>query len=586
MRRRPIQIAALAFGALILAATLPAYADKGTWVSDFKKKQEQQEQAPQAPAPLQAAVPEIAGTLDQLQADPAMAGLAVDWPGIKAYYAAHGNAALWTTANGYSELGQAWIAQLPRALHAGMALPQPTLMAVAGMAAPGDSQSQARDEAMMSAIFTATAVDASTPLGKDKQKGAGILEEAFKAKDAGALMNYQWPSYYRFWSLYAALPKYVGYYLAGGWPAVPKVDKLEPGQSNAIVPTLRARLLVTGELAATPPSDSAADNAADDVSDTASDTVYGPELQAAIAAFQRNHGLNDDAVIGARTLEELNVPAERRVQMILLNLDRMRKQGGKMEPRHLIVNIPSQEVKVIDDGKVAFYTKAIVGKIDRKTPTLDSLIKIVKFNPEWNAPSKIASNDEVRRARADPNFLSSHGFHIYNLDGMEVEPESIDWHAVGPGNFPYRLVQQPGPENALGPVKLDFPNPDSVYLHGTNQKELFARQDRYLSSGCMRMQQPVDMAAFLLSDDPNWSRAHIDQVVESGKTVLVPLKTQMPVHVVYMTAWVDEDGVPQFRKDFYKYDDYAAIPQSLSKAPTGSDLVAAAPNRTEPGKRN
>jgi murein L,D-transpeptidase YcbB/YkuD len=102
----------------------------------------------------------------------------------------------------------------------------------------------------------------------------------------------------------------------------------------------------------------------------------------------------------------------------------------------------------------------------------------------------------------------------------------------------------------------------------------------------MRMQQPVDMAAFLLSDDPNWSRAHIDQVVESGKTVLVPLKTQMPVHVVYMTAWVDEDGVPQFRKDFYKYDDYAAIPQSLSKAPTGSDLVAAAPNRTEPGKRN
>jgi murein L,D-transpeptidase YcbB/YkuD len=569
MRRRTFQIAALASGALILAAALPAQADKGTWVSDFNKRQEQQQDIPPLPEPIQAAVPEIGAALDQLQADPALAGLAVDWAGIKAYYAAHGNAALWTTANGYSILGQSWIVQLPRALHAGLALPRPALMAVAGMAAPGDSQSQTRDEALMSAIFTATAIDAASPLGTPKRKGAGILEAAFKAKDPGALMNYQWPSYYRFWSLYGALPKYVGYYLAGGWPGVPKTDKLEPGKSDAIVPALRARLLVTGELAAA----------------ASTDTVYDPALEAAVAQFQRDHGLNDDGVVGARTLEEMNVSAERRVQMILLNLDRMRKQGGKMEQRHLIVNIPSQEVKVIDDGRVAFYTKAIVGKIDRKTPVLDSVIKLAKFNPEWNAPSKIASNDEVRRARADPDFLTSHGFHIYNLDGMEVEPESIDWHSVGPGNFPYRLVQQPGPENALGPVKLDFPNPESVYLHGTNQRELFARQDRYLSSGCMRMQQPVDMAAFLLADDPNWSRAHIDQVVESGKTTLVPLKTQMPVHVVYMTAWVDEDGVPQFRKDFYGYDDYAAIPESL-KASGGSDLVAGLPSDKEPGKRN
>jgi murein L,D-transpeptidase YcbB/YkuD len=521
------------------------------------------------PEPVQAPVPNIAAALDQLQADPALAGLPIDWAGLKAYYTAHGNAALWTTANGYSILGQAWIVQLPRALHAGLALPQPVLLSIAGMTAPADPFSQTRDEALMSVIFSATAIDASSPLGKAKQKGAGILDAVAQAKDPGVLMNYQWPSYYRFWSLYDALPKFVGYYIAGGWPTVPKVDKLEPGQSNAIVPALRARLLATGELAVA----------------TQTDGVYDSELETAVAAFQRNHGLNDDGVIGGRTLEEMNVSAERRVQMILLNLDRMRKQGGKMEQRHLIVNIPSQEVKVIDDGKVVFYTKAIVGKIDRKTPILDSMIRLAKFNPEWNAPSKIASNDEVRRARADSSFLSSHGFHIYNLDGMEVEPESIDWHSVGPGNFPYRLVQQPGPENALGPVKLDFPNAESVYLHGTNQRELFAKQDRYLSSGCMRMQQPVDMAAFLLSDDPNWQRAHIDQVIESGKTTFVPLKTQMPVHVVYMTSWVNEDGVIEFRKDFYKYDDYAAIPDSL-KASVGSDLVAAVPSEKQPGKRN
>jgi murein L,D-transpeptidase YcbB/YkuD len=260
--------------------------------------------------------------------------------------------------------------------------------------------------------------------------------------------------------------------------------------------------------------------------------------------------------------------------MILLNLDRMREQGAKFEPRHLIVNIPAQEAKVIDDGKVAFYSKAIVGKVDRKTPTLDSLIKLAKFNPEWNAPAKIASNDEVRRARADPNFLADHGFTIYDGNGMEVEPSAIDWNAVGPGNFPYRLVQAPGPENALGPVKLDFPNPESVYLHGTNQKQLFAKQDRYFSSGCMRLQQPVDMAAYLLADDPEWPRARIDQVVESGKTTYVPLKTPMPIHVVYMTAWVDEDGAMQFRKDMYRYDDYADIPAELQPASAKGNLIA------------
>jgi len=187
----------------------------------------------------------------------------------------------------------------------------------------------------------------------------------------------------------------------------------------------------------------------------------------------------------------------------------------------------------------------------------------------------------VRRMRADPSFLESHGFTVYDGNGMEVSPSSIDWHEVGPGNFPYRLVQAPGPENALGPVKLDFPNKDAVYLHGTNQKQLFAKQDRYFSSGCMRMQQPIDMAAFLLSDDPEYQRAKIDQIVEAGKTVLVPLRTPMPVHVVYMTTWTDEDGVLQFRKDMYKYDRYAALPNDLQP---GANLVAEVPQPVKPGK--
>ncbi len=191
----------------------------------------------------------------------------------------------------------------------------------------------------------------------------------------------------------------------------------------------------------------------------------------------------------------------------------------------------------------------------------------------------------MRRARADPNFLTSKGFHLYDGNGMEVDPQQIDWTSVGPGNFPYRLVQQPGPENRARSGETRFPNPESVYLHGTNQKEQFAKQDRYFSSGCMRLQRPVDMAAFLLQDDPNWQRPHIDQVVEAGKTVLVPLKTPMPIHVVYMTAWVDEDGLLQFRK-VYRNDKYPDIPADLKPAALAGENLVAATQPEKFGKRN
>lgn len=562
MRRATVRNAALISGAFFLAAAAHAWADSA---DRFQQTTPSETAVPELPAAMPAAVPEIAAAFDALQTDPATAGLKVDWSALKFYYAAHGNNALWTTSNGYTLLGQAWIVQVPRAVRAGMPMPEQTLFKIAGMTPPVDSASQTRNEALMSAVFVASALDAVGPLGSAKLRGPAVLDKVAAAKDPGDAIGQEWPTYYRFWSLYAKLPAYVGYYQAGGWPSVPKVDKVEPGQSNSVIPAVRARLQVTGELLAT----------------THSDEVYDTELQAAVALFQRTHGLNDDGVIGGRTLEEMNVSAEKRLQMIVLNLDRMRDQGGKFEPRHLIVNIPSQEVKVIEDGKVAFMTKAIVGKIDRKTPTLDSVIKVAKFNPEWNAPHKIASNDEVRRARADPNFLRDHGFTVYDGNGMEVDPDAINWHEVGPGNFPYRLVQAPGPENALGPVKLDFPNPDSVYLHGTNQKQLFAKQDRYFSSGCMRMQQPIDMAAFLLADDPDYQRPRIDQIVESGKTVLVPLRTPMPVHVVYMTAWADEDGVLQFRKDMYRYDRYADIPKDLQP---GANLIAEAAEPAKPAK--
>jgi murein L,D-transpeptidase YcbB/YkuD len=502
----------------------------------------------------------VDAALTTLAQDPIFDPLPVDWPGLLNFYAESGNRALFTTPTGFSELGLKLRARLPLAAKVGLKLPVEVQVAVTALATPSDASSQALAEALLAAAFVGTAIDANTLLGDAELKGAGVMNAAAAATDVDALLNEELPTYYRFWSLLDHLPAQIAYYQNGGWPEVPEVKKIEPGDDNPAVAVLRQRLLVTGELAAetTPVVADTSGNVA------VSENVYDPKLVEAVKLFQRNHGLNDDGVIGGRTIEELNTSAETRVRQVLLNLERMRKEGPGFEPRHLIANIPSQEVKVIEDGKVTFYTKSIFGKVQRKSPTLSSVIHTVKLNPDWTAPHKIAAIDEVKRQRKDPNFLDSHGFTIYDRSGNVVSAQSINWHEVGPGNFPYTLRQAPGPENALGPVKFDFPNDHSVFLHGTPTVSLFAKQDRFFSSGCVRTETPIDLAEFMLKDDPEWPRSRIDEVLKTGKTTLVKVKNPLPVHITYMTAWVDEDGVMQFRKDAYGYDDLPSIPSDVS----------------------
>ena len=563
----PIHLAALLLVGTTFSATL---AQAETRLGDVPPSHLT---APDSALPAPGVVTTLAGmdtALTELAKDPRFAALPVDWPGLLNFYAENGNRALFTTPTGFSELGAKTRARLTLAAANGMKLPPDVAAAVTQMQMPADAGSQALAEALLAAAFSGTAVDANTLLGDEDEKGAGVLAAAASVTDGtaiDALLDRELPTYYRFWSMLDQLPNQIAYYQSGGWGEVPEVKKLEPGTSDAMVPALRQRLVATGELAAADavlPAGAAAD-------------LYDPKLVAAVELFQRNHGLNDDGVIGARSLEELNISAETRLRQVLLNLDRMRAPGQHFEPRHLIANIPSQEVKVIEDGKVTFYTKSIFGKVQRKSPTLSSVIHTVKLNPDWTAPYKIAAIDEVKRQRKDPNFLSSHGFTIYDGSGNVVSPSSINWESAGPGNFPYTLKQAPGPENALGPVKFDFPNEHAVFLHGTPTVSLFAKQDRFFSSGCVRTETPVDLAEFMLKDDPDWPRSRIDAVLKTGKTTLVKLQNPLPVHITYMTAWVDEAGIMQFRKDAYDYDDLPKLPASVAV------LVAAAPYATVGG---
>lgn len=507
--------------------------------------------------------PQVVGidaAVERLEQSQRLAGLPVDWAGLKAFYAA-GVPALWVTPTGYSALGSQLIHQVPKASVAGMPVSQEIQAALAGLPPALSSALPADVEAMMSALYLAGAYDTINRVAPKTNAGDTLLTDLRDAKDPSRALAQQFPTFHMFWRLYAALPTYEGYYQHGGWPAVSGTDKIEPGDRGARVQQVAERLLVTGESSAL----------------GADPQLYDPALETAVAAFQRAHGLNDDGVIGKRTIEEMNVSAEDRLKMVLLNLDRMRAESPDIEDRFVFVNIPSTELRVIDSGVTTFHANAIVGKVERKTPLLKSEIFQAKLNPDWSVPSKIAKIDMLRHELDQPGFFASKNVRVFTSDGREVDPRSINWREVKKaGYFPYRLKQDAGPENALGPMKLDFQNDYSVFIHGTSAPKLFAKQDRFFSSGCVRVDDPIGLATFLIQDDPSWNRQRVEDVVKGGKTTYVKLVRPIPLHIVYMTAWVDEQGIANFRNDVYGNDPSVSIPDGLA-APT---LIAEQRNST------
>lgn len=547
-RRRALRHLVLAgcFGALAgsLGFSSAAVADK----DDRNVLQPLQAPAAATPAIQSPAVAGIAAAVQRLQQSQRLAGLAVDWAGLQAYYAGSGHA-LWTTADGYSPLGAYLQRQLPQAIAAGMPAKPELRQLAAALPAQISSADAADAEALLSAVFTASAYDAVASLGAFQGQGAQLLPRIAKAKDPSRAVGQQLPSFEMFWRLYAALPEYVHYYEQGGWPKVSGAQKIEPGDKGPRVREVKDRLMVTGELVAH----------GDDPE------LYDSGLELAVRQFQRNHGLNDDGVIGKRSIEELNVSAEQRLKQVLLNLDRMREQSPDFEERYVFVNIPSTELRVIDGGVTTFHSNAIVGRVARKTPLLQSEIFQAKLNPDWSVPGKIAAIDMLKHELQEPGYFYKKNVRVFTSDGRQVDPRRINWKEVkASGTFPYRLKQDAGPENALGPVKLDFQNDHAVFIHGTSAPELFVKQDRFFSSGCVRVEDPLGLATFLLQDDPSWTRDRVEEVVRSGVTTYAKLKRPIPLHIVYMTAWVDEAGQAHFRNDVYDRDPGVAIPANLN----------------------
>jgi len=314
---------------------------------------------------------------------------------------------------------------------------------------------------------------------------------------------------------------------------------IEPDTHDTRVPALRAGLALSGDLDSTQSTDS---------------DLYDPTLQAAVRRFQERMGLVADGKIGARTITELNVPIRERIDQLRVNLDRGRVLLQDLPNEFVIVNIAAYWVYLVRGQEVAWNARAQVGKTYRQTPMFRSAINYLVFNPTWTVPPGIIRNDILPDARRDPGSITRRGLNVIDARGNTVDPASVDWSRFKSGNIPYTLRQDAGPRNALGRVKIMFPNSYSVYLHDTPSQSKFDEVDRAFSSGCVRVERPLELAELLLADPSTWNAASIARTIDAGRTQNVTLPNKVPVLLAYWTAWVDPQGRVNFRRDVYGQD--------------------------------
>ena len=344
----------------------------------------------------------------------------------------------------------------------------------------------------------------------------------------------------RYAALRTVLAKYRALAAKGGWSTVPLGESIRPGMSDPRVPAIRARLSVTDG----PSSEVGAAEA----------QLYGNALVEVLKRFQARQGLEADGVIGSTTIVAMNVPVQERIKSIILAMERLRWMPENLGQQYLIVNIAGFELRRVNANKVEERMAVVVGKPYHRTPVFSDRIRFLEFNPYWNVPPDIAVNEELPVLRRNPAGLSAQGFEV--VRGNQVtDLSSVDWSSVGPGRFPYQLRQRPGPNNALGRVKFMFPNSHNVYLHDSPAHNLFERNVRAFSHGCIRLSRPLDLAEQVLrvGGVQGWTKERINDVVASTKTTVVNLREPLPVHITYLTAWAD-DGVANFRQDIYGHD--------------------------------
>lgn len=357
------------------------------------------------------------------------------------------------------------------------------------------------------------------------------------------------PHHREYLNLKRALVRYRKIEKMGGWkPFVTQKTKIEKGMTLPEVALLRRRLAV--EQGAIKP-------------DTDDDNLFDQTLLEQVMVFQQRNSLIADGVIGKLSIDALNVPVDQRIRTIEANLERWRWLTDQPGHRHILVNIANFSIQMIDRHRSIFTSQAIVGRPLRETPVFSSLMTYLVLNPDWTVPPTILNEDVIPEVINNPSYLSNKQMRVIAFDGSEVDPAIIDWNRATLSGFPYMIRQNPGSLNSLGRVKFMFPNPYNIYIHDTPARSLFLRNERTFSSGCIRINKPLELALLLMDEQPDINAEKISEMLESGVPKTITLKQPVPIHIVYLTAWADDNGIAGFGNDVYHRDE--PLIQALSR---------------------
>jgi len=398
-------------------------------------------------------------------------------------------------------------------------------------------------------------VDSELYIYPDPVQSLNLISSAASATDLAGYLASLAPQTDEYARLKQALADYRAIAAAGGWSRLPEGETLKPGMRDPQVASLQKRLVEAGDLEA-PGADP---------------DLFDPKLEAAVKHFQYRHGLDIDGAVGKMTRAALNVPVEQRIEQMLLNMERRRWMPDDLGQRYVFVNLADFYLKVVDEPKTIFDSRVVIGKTYHRTPVFSNEMTYLEINPYWNVPPSIARKEILPKVRKDVAYLAENNMKVlsdWGANATPLDPAKINWATMSASNFSYKFRQDPGPENALGRVKFMFPNQFNVYLHDTPSRSLFQRAVRSFSHGCIRVEKPLELAGVVLGlEGPaGWDQAAVQGAVDSRERQIVRLERPLPVHITYLTAWVNKDGSVHFRDDIYGRDGHLAAALRRSNA--------------------